>query len=83
MWIGIHAVAAEPRWEQEGPKTLQLRLGLFTPGLDFTLKGPGADISFVPNSPASPFLVITYRKLGASFQVPTEPEKDSVAKPGK
>ncbi len=77
------AYADEQRWQEELPNTLQLKGGLATPSLDLTLTGPGADIVFVPNSPANLMLGFSYKSVGLSFQIPSAPEPDSITKKGK
>ncbi len=72
----------ESRWDPEYPKTLQIKGGLSTPSLDFSLRGPGPDVTLVPNSPSLPYLAISYRGWGLSLQLPSQPDQKSIEQKG-
>lgn len=74
---------ADQTWEAEGEKTLQVKGGLSTPGLDFALTGPGPDATFVPNNPTLPFLALSYRNLGLTLHLPSTPTEDSIREKGR
>lgn len=73
---------AEPRWDPEYPKTFQVKGGLSKPSLDFNLRGPGPDVTLVPNSPALPFFALSYRGWGLTVQLPSQPDKESIQENG-
>lgn len=73
---------AEQKWAPQQKNTLQVTGGISIPGLDFVVKGPGPDVTYVPNNPGLPFLSVAYRNLGVTAQFPTRPDEKSLREKG-
>lgn len=81
--VSSGANASDLRWSKDNEQVLKARIGITSPGLDFTVQTPGPDFVFSPKVEAAPSLDLSYQKIGLGIKLPTErkddPERSRVA----